>query len=477
MKKLSEPQKVKLLEQTTKNGSLEELKEILDSYQPFECMANALGIAADQRGVAFVELLASYGATFWYPYDGAWNRKYGLYWKGGTSSGFHFSRHYLMSKSTLPLDEKLAVVKFLMAHPELKASADEILYTALMRCDLDFADGLMKMGINLNQTPPGYFYGGYFGQCSEAATCAGTYLMILTNGLPGIYWMDYGEDLSILQAEQLLPVLTRLHKLAEADGKKLVLTAPVFEKLNWDSASLAFAAEHMDLSRVEKNTEQRQFALQKAILLDCVPALSYMVEQGWHRKPEQLMECIRFATEHQSLAATAWLMDYSKRTLDMVALEAKMEKKLMKELTEDPNSVSALKKIWAYEKLEDGTLVITAYKGQDIEVVVPDRIGKNTVSAIGERAFSPEQLRIKNRDVRNEITEVVLPEGVTTIAACAFKACSRLNKVSIPAGVTRIGDCAFGWWTEDLVIHAPAGSYAIQYAKEHKIRYRSKKEK
>jgi hypothetical protein len=301
--------------------------------------------------------------------------------------------------------------------------------------------------------------------------------MILTNGLPGIYWMDYGEDLSILQAEQLLPVLTRLHKLAEADGKKLVLTAPVFEKLNWDSASLAFAAEHMDLSRVEKNTEQRQFALQKAILLDCVPALSYMVEQGWHRNPEQLMECIRFATEHQSLAATAWLMDYSKRTLDMVALEAKMEKKLMKELTEDPNSVSALKKIWAYEKLEDGTLVITAYKGQDIEVVVPDRIGKNTVSAIGERAFSPEQLRIKNRDVRNEITEVVLPEGVTTIAACAFKACSRLNKVSIPAGVTRIGDCAFGWWTEDLVIHAPAGSYAIQYAKEHKIRYCSKKEK
>ena len=118
MKKLSEPQKVKLLEQTTENGSLEELKEILDSYQPFECMANALGIAADQRGVAFVELLASYGATFWYPYDGAWNRKYGLYWKGGTSSGFHFCRHYLMSKSTLPLDEKLAVVKFLMAHPE-----------------------------------------------------------------------------------------------------------------------------------------------------------------------------------------------------------------------------------------------------------------------------------------------------------------------------------------------------------------------
>ena len=79
MKKLSEPKKVKLLEEVTEQGSLEELKEVLDAYQPFECMAYALGIAAQKRGLAFVELLAGYGATFWYPYDGEWNRKYGLY--------------------------------------------------------------------------------------------------------------------------------------------------------------------------------------------------------------------------------------------------------------------------------------------------------------------------------------------------------------------------------------------------------------
>jgi hypothetical protein len=34
--------------------------------------------------------------------------------------------------------------------------------------------------------------------------------------------------------------------------------------------------------------------------------------------------------------------------------------------------------------------------------------------------------------------------------------------------VERIGDYAF-WGCDNLVIHAPAGSYAEQYAKEHNI--------
>ncbi len=468
MKKLSEPPKVKLLEETTKNGSLEELKEVLDSYQPFECMANALGIAVENRGVAFVELLASYGATFWYPYDGAWNRKYGMYWKGGTSSGFRFFRRYLMSESTLVLDEKLEVVKFLMEHPELKASVDEILYTALMFGDPEFADELIKMGVNLDQTPPGYYFHNSRGDCSEEPNYAGTYLNILTSGTPCVYWMDYVDDLSLLDAEQLLPVLARFHRLAEAAGKKLVLTAPAFEKLKWDSASLEFAVEYMDLSKVEQNKGKRQLAVQKAILLECVPALSRMVELGWHKKPEDFMEWIQFATEHQKLEIAAWLMDYRNRTVDVVAEEARIEAKQMRELTEDPNSVSALKKIWGYQKLEDGTLMITSYKGQDTEVVVPARIGKNTVSAIGERAFSPDQSRIKNRDVRNKITKVVLPEGITAIGQLAFYNCDTLCDIWLP-DVKNLGHNALrtGGWLE-LVLHTTEGSDLAERASAYK---------
>lgn len=43
-----------------------------------------------------------------------------------------------------------------------------------------------------------------------------------------------------------------------------------------------------------------------------------------------------------------------------------------------------------------------------------------------------------------EITEVVLPEGLTTISAYAFYGCSKLTSIDIPSTVTAIGQRAFG---------------------------------
>lgn len=74
-------------------------------------------------------------------------------------------------------------------------------------------------------------------------------------------------------------------------------------------------------------------------------------------------------------------------------------------------------------------------------------------------------------------SEYTVPERVKAIANHAFENCFGLKKVSIPAGVTRIGDHAFEWWDKELTIHAPSGSYAIQYAKKMGFHYRSKKEK
>lgn len=42
-----------------------------------------------------------------------------------------------------------------------------------------------------------------------------------------------------------------------------------------------------------------------------------------------------------------------------------------------------------------------------------------------------------------EITNLVIPEGVTTIGDYAFRGCSGLTSVTIPESVTRIGDTAF----------------------------------
>ena len=105
------------------------------------------------------------------------------------------------------------------------------------------------------------------------------------------------------------------------------------------------------------------------------------------------------------------------------------------------------------------------------------------VTEIGIRAFSG----------CTSLTNVILPEGVKKIGDSAFEGCTGLASVTIPKGVKEIGSFAFsgctglasvtipasvtaiGGWAfqgcEHLTIHAPAGSYAQQYAQRNNIRF------
>ena len=67
----------------------------------------------------------------------------------------------------------------------------------------------------------------------------------------------------------------------------------------------------------------------------------------------------------------------------------------------------------------------------------------------------------------------MIPNGVTSIGTAAFKHCGNMKKIKIPESVIAIkkyysGEHAFSE-SPDLTIHAPAGSYAEQYAKENNI--------
>ena len=66
------------------------------------------------------------------------------------------------------------------------------------------------------------------------------------------------------------------------------------------------------------------------------------------------------------------------------------------------------------------------------------------------------------------LSRVTIPEGVTDIGSQTFAYCFRLTDVKIPSSVTSIWYKAFDSCSK-LTIHAPAGSYAEQYAKENKI--------
>ena len=67
-----------------------------------------------------------------------------------------------------------------------------------------------------------------------------------------------------------------------------------------------------------------------------------------------------------------------------------------------------------------------------------------------------------------KLETVYLPETLEQIGDGAFYDCINLRHLQIPPKVSSIGSLSF-FNCPKLTIHAPAGSYAEQFAKEHKI--------
>ena len=82
----------------------------------------------------------------------------------------------------------------------------------------------------------------------------------------------------------------------------------------------------------------------------------------------------------------------------------------------------------AYRELNDGTLEIVAYYGDETEVDIPAKIDGKSVVGIDYEAFSN----------CTSLTSVNISEGVTYIGSFAFSNCTSLTSVTIPEGIISI---------------------------------------
>ncbi|GMO65978.1 MAG: hypothetical protein Ta2A_13890 [Treponemataceae bacterium] len=94
---------------------------------------------------------------------------------------------------------------------------------------------------------------------------------------------------------------------------------------------------------------------------------------------------------------------------------------------------------------EDGQVIINGYTGKGGEVVIPETIGGNPVTIIGNDVFSR----------RADITSVSMPKSVAVIGRSAFSGCTALASVNISENAAVIGDWAFHGCTALTSINIP----------------------
>jgi hypothetical protein len=99
-----------------------------------------------------------------------------------------------------------------------------------------------------------------------------------------------------------------------------------------------------------------------------------------------------------------------------------------------------------FAPIGDGsTAAITGYTGRAKKVIIPAEIEGKPVRKIGAQVFQ----------VKDTITEVVIPNGVTSIGFSAFSSCGSLTSITIPNGVTEIGGSAFSYCTSLTSVAIP----------------------
>ena len=305
-----------------------------------------------------------------------------------------------------------------------------------------------------------------------------------------LHEMSYGNALYDIQKE----LYEKIFKTETEKKRRFILSslkAETGEPLYFDryKYSYSFTPELFDCVLEYYNTKflNKIKEMQRLINNEKTEHLAVCAKHGWLKNSATRDKIIQYAIDNNKTEATAWLLDYKNRTTTPEQEKKRAEKKLERELNADPFSPKEMRKLWRFAKREDGTLEITCYKGNSAEIIVPERIGGDTVTSIGEGAFtgfysySPQKSKDKDFCERhNNIVSITLPDTVKSIGAYAFGFCKSLREIVIPSSVKLIGANAFidGMLriNPNITFTVERDSFAERFCKKYGVKFKYKDE-
>lgn len=446
-------ERIMLLENAVLNDSPEEVRALYRRLGEVDYSARALGLACRFRGAEMVKALVESGASFRCPkqksffgfmkihhsaapldheYTGRWE-DYSLMIlescrtlivEGITPVGYHENFGYINKAEdggVLPVSERLKVLDYLCGCSDTGFDKDNVFYFSILTDCSEFYGALKERG---------------------AALPENIHTSLVKGGTD---WDAFSAILHFAPPEVFPRAIVRLSAELSSD-EKIRYNDNFFEihkNLLTDPKNLELVIEHFERSKMNQIK-----TLKFLIDIGAVGCLPLLEKAGWLKLNRRRDELIKYAVDGGKTESAAWLMDFKNRTADLVKERERAEKKIQRELNAAPDSVTALKQIWGYTKLNDGTLRITNYKGRQTEVTVPEKIGGRSVSAIGKSAFSGDiydasRADPKQVEFRRSITKVILPEGITVIGNNAFSGNEKMRYAELPASVCCVGEFAF----------------------------------
>ena len=300
--------------------------------------------------------------------------------------------------------------------------ASDELFKAIMTLDKKRFEELKRGGVTLSENVRSVLENGA-GRSVSVKNPAYAFWFNLLREIKETETREFAEIAAMLRAEI---------------GKPLHYSEALWlwgNKRAFEPEFFAVTLENYDQRRMSKLRTMKMIVDRNA--LGCLPICE---RHGWLKTPKTRDELIEYASQIGNTEAEAWLLDFKNRTADLAAERSRAEKKAEREMNAAPDSLTAMKKLWNCQGNLNGTMIILGYKGDRREIVVPERIGGDIVTALGEYAFSPDgkRIRAEQRELRKAITKITLPDTIESVGEFAFFKCGSLLEVNIPAKLTEI---------------------------------------